>query len=87
MDKRKTIQFPFPIFITQEGKWFVAGCPILNVASQGKTEKEVKENMKDLIKEYLKDPDTPKTQLRQVKSSSLSYISVSVSEKFLYGKA
>ena len=56
----KLIQFPFPVFITKEGKWFVAECSILGIATQGKTEKEVKENMKDLIKEYFSDPDTPK---------------------------
>ena len=41
----------------------MAECPLLNIATQGKTEKEVKENMKDLIKEYLSDlnkPETPK---------------------------
>ena len=84
---RKSIQFPFPVFITTEDKWFVAECPILNIATQGRTEKEVKENIKDLIKEYLKDPDTSKTQLRKIKSSSLNYISLPVSKELLYGKA
>ncbi|MCD6086152.1 type II toxin-antitoxin system HicB family antitoxin [bacterium] len=60
----KLIQFPFPIFITKEKKWFVAECPLLNIATQGKTEKEVKENMRDLIKEYLSDPDTSKEHLK-----------------------
>lgn len=83
---KKSIQFPFPIFITMEDKWFVAECSLLNIATQGKTEKEVKENIKDLIKEYLKDPDTPKRQLRKLPSSSLTYIPVSVSRKLLYGK-
>lgn len=83
---KKTIQFPFPVFITTEGKWFVAECPILNIATQGRTENEVKENMKDLIKDYIKDPDTPKHQLKEVKSSSLSYIPVPLSTEFLYGK-
>lgn len=83
---RKSIQFPFPVFITTEDKWFVAECPILNIASQGKTEKEVKENIRDLIKEYLKDPDTPKTQLQKVKSSSLNYIPLPVLTELLYGK-
>jgi predicted RNase H-like HicB family nuclease len=41
------------VVITKEGKWFVACCPILDVATQGKTEKEVKENMEDLIDESL----------------------------------
>jgi len=47
------IQVPFPVFILKEGKWFVAECPILSIATQGRTEKEVKENIKDLIQEYL----------------------------------
>jgi predicted RNase H-like HicB family nuclease len=55
-----TVQVPLPILITKEKKWFVASCPILDIATQGKTEKEVKENMVDLINEYLSDPDTPK---------------------------
>lgn len=83
---KKSIQFPFPVFITKEGKWFVAECPIFNIATQGKTEKEVKENMKDLIREYLEDPDTPKGQFKKVVSSSLTYIPVSVSKELLYGK-
>ena len=66
---RKLIQFPFPVFITKEGKWFVAECPILNIATQGRTENEVKENIDDLIKEYLKDPDTPKEQLKKVRKN------------------
>jgi predicted RNase H-like HicB family nuclease len=49
----KMIQFPFPVFILKEGKWFVAECPILNIATQGRTEKEVSENIKDLIQECL----------------------------------
>ncbi len=39
---KNTIQFLFPVFITTENKWFVAECPILNIGTQGKTEKQVK---------------------------------------------
>lgn len=84
--RKKSIQFPFPVFTTTEGKWFVAECPILSIATQGRTEKEVKENMKSLIQEYLKDPDTPKNHLTEIGASSLSYIPVGVSEGLLYGK-
>lgn len=82
----KLIQFPFPIFITKERKWFVAECPILGIATQGKTEEEVKDNLRDLIKEYLSDPDTPKNQLKKIISSSLTYIQVPVLGEFIYGK-
>jgi len=84
---KKQVQFPFPVFIATEGKWFVAECPILNIATQGKTEMDVKKNMKNLIEEYLNDPDTSKDQLRQVGSSSLSYIPVQVAGELLYGKS
>jgi len=33
---------------------------MLDIATQGRTEEEVKENMADLIDEYMEDPDTPK---------------------------
>jgi predicted RNase H-like HicB family nuclease len=31
---------------------------MLDIATQGRTEEEVKENMADLIEEYMEDPDT-----------------------------
>jgi predicted RNase H-like HicB family nuclease len=68
-------QVSLPILITKEGKWFVASCPILDIATQGKTEKEVKENMTELINEYLSDPNTPKPSLDDLLSLSLTNIS------------
>ncbi|MBI5754829.1 hypothetical protein HZA41_01255 [Candidatus Peregrinibacteria bacterium] len=56
------------------------------IATQGKTEKEVKENMQDLIEEYLNDPDTSKEQLKDMPSISLSYIAVSVPQRLFHGK-
>ena len=50
----------FPVLISKEKKWFVACCPMLDIATQGRTEEEVKENMVDLIEEYMEDPDTQK---------------------------
>lgn len=83
---KRIIQYPFPVFISKEGKWFVAECPILGIATQGQSEEETKENMKDLIKEYLSDPDTKKAKLQETISSSFTYIFVPVTERFLYGK-
>lgn len=34
---------PFPVLISKEGKWFVACCPMLDIATQGRTEEEVRE--------------------------------------------
>ena len=82
-----TMQIPLPILITKENKWFVASCPILDIATQGKTEKEVKENMSDLITEYLSDPDTTKPSLEDLMSLSLTNIPVKIPEGVLRGKA
>ncbi len=64
----------------REGGWYVASCPQLDIATQGKTEEEVKQNMKDLIDEYLNDEDTPKPE--NVELTSLSFIRIKLpSEK------
>ena len=63
------LQIPLPIVMARENKWFVASCPILDIATQGKTAKEGKENMAALVDEYLSDPDTAKPSLaRRTKS-------------------
>lgn len=79
-------KIPLPILITKEGKWFVASCPILDIATQGRTEKEVKENMVDLIDDYLNDPDTVKPSLDDLMSFSLTNIPVKVPEGIMHGK-
>ena len=73
-----SVPMPFPIIVVKEGKWFVASCPLLDIATQGKSEEEVKENMADLINEYLIDPDTPKPSFENLISLSLSNIVVKV---------
>jgi len=69
---------PFPVIITKEGKWFVACCPLLDLAAQGRTEKEVRENMKNLISEFMSDPDTQKPELEAVMSASVLMTSIPV---------
>jgi len=82
-----SVEVPLPILITKENKWFVASCPILDIATQGKTEKEVKENMADLINDYLNDPDTQKPSMEDLMSLSLTNIPVKVPEGVIHGKA
>lgn len=68
----------FPIVIAREGKWYVASCPVLDIATQGKSEREVKRNIRALINEYLKDPDTRKPNMKSLLDISLTTISVKV---------
>jgi hypothetical protein len=63
----------------------VVECSFLEIATQGKNENEVRENMKDLIEEYFSDPDTPKFDLRRFIVSSLTYIPVKISENWNAG--
>jgi predicted RNase H-like HicB family nuclease len=81
-----SMQVPLPILVARENKWFVASCPLLDIATQGKTEKEVKENMADLINEYLSDPDTTKPSLDDLMSLSLTKIPVKIPEGVLRRK-
>ena len=67
------IEINLPIVIMKEGKWFVAACPPLDIATQGESEQEARENMADLIEEYLEDEDTTKPEL-PIRMASLSYI-------------
>jgi predicted RNase H-like HicB family nuclease len=36
------IQVPLLIIISKENKWFVASCPVLDIATQGKQKKKLK---------------------------------------------
>ncbi len=74
------------IFITKEDNWFVASCPILDIATQGESEKEVKENMRELIKDYLEDPDTYKPPLTAIVSASVSMTTIPVKINYAHGK-
>lgn len=72
------VEVALPVVIAKEGKWYVASCPLLDIASQGKTEDEVKRNIQALIKEYLKDPDTAKPNLKSLLALSLATVSINV---------
>ncbi len=68
------MKIPIPVVIAKEGKWFIASSPILDIATQGKTEEEVKENMAELISDYFKDPDTPKPAINTMMETSLTKV-------------
>ena len=74
----------FPIIITKEGAWFVACCPMLDIATQGRTEEEVKGNMVDLIEEYMEDPDTEKPDWETIVSTSVTMTSIPVKIRGVY---
>lgn len=79
-----SVKIPLPVFMAKEGRWFVASCPVLDIATQGNTEQEAKENMEELINEYFADPDTPKPDIESIMNVSLSNIPVNVPEGVLH---
>jgi len=68
------IPVSLPVAVSKEGKWFVAACPLIDIATQGKTEKEVRENIEELIAEYFHDPDTQKPSVGTMMSTSEEFI-------------
>lgn len=63
--------------VWQEGKWYVARCLELEVASQGKTKEEALENLREAVDLYLEDEDPKqfllpkmvKPQITQIKAT------------------
>ena len=74
------MKIPIPVVIAKEGKWYAASSPVLDLATQGKTEHEVRENMADLINDYFKDADTPKPKLSDMMGISITNIPVTIPE-------
>ncbi len=83
----KKTPIPLPVVISKEGEWFVAACPLLDIATQGRNEEEVRENMKDLIEDYFQDPDTVKPTMKTMISASVSVINVPVKIGATHAKA
>lgn len=54
----------FSAVIRKEGRWFVAWCPELDVASQGRTSASALKNLKEAVELFLEDPEAtiPRTR-------------------------
>lgn len=45
----------FTVSIKKEGKWYVAHCVELDIASQGRTQEEAEKNIKEAVQLYLEE--------------------------------
>ena len=52
---RRSVEFSS--VVSKEGKWYVAHCPELEIASQGKSVESTLENLREAIELYLEDED------------------------------
>ena len=48
-----TFEAHLPVKIKKKGKWFIAYCNVLDVVTQGETEKKAKSNLVDAIEGFL----------------------------------
>jgi len=46
----------FTAVVWREGKWFVAQCLEVDVASQGRTEKEALDNLREALELFFEEP-------------------------------
>lgn len=47
------IKAKLPMDIKKDGDWFVSCCPVLDIATQGKSKKEAKANLKEAVEMFL----------------------------------
>jgi predicted RNase H-like HicB family nuclease len=50
------VKRPFPAAVWQEGNWYVAQCLEVDVASQGESEAEALENLKEALELHFEPP-------------------------------
>ena len=53
----KAVQRQFSAVVEKEDEWYVALCPELDVASQGKSFEDAMTNLKEAVELYLEDDD------------------------------
>lgn len=68
----------FTAIIQQEGKHFVALCPELDVASQGKTVEEARRNMVEAVELFLEEASPAEVRERLHKTTYITQVEVAV---------
>lgn len=75
----KIITFPFVVLKSPSGSnWYIATCPVLDIATQGKTYEEAVKNIKDAIELYLEDEHTEKPNQESLESFRAGFLTAEV---------
>lgn len=75
----KEVAVPFVVFKSPSGSgWYIATCPVLDIATQGKTSEEAVKNIREAIELYFEDEDTEKPTAESLESLRAGFISVRV---------
>jgi predicted RNase H-like HicB family nuclease len=68
----------FTAIIQQEGKWFVALCPELDVASQGKTVEKARQNLTEAVELFLEEASPAELRARLHHTTYVTQVEVAV---------
>lgn len=69
----------FNAVVWKEGKWFVAQCLEVDVASQGHTEEEALANLREALELYFEEPHpTVKSKVAKVTNPRVTEVEVSI---------
>jgi predicted RNase H-like HicB family nuclease len=68
----------FTAIIQQEGKWFVALCPELDVASQGKSVEDARCNLGEAVELFLEAASATEVRERLHKTTYVTQVEVAV---------
>lgn len=73
----KIITVPFVVFKSpSDSKWYIATCPVLDIATQGASYEEAVKNIKEAIELYFEDIDTEKLSQESLESFRAGFLSV-----------
>lgn len=62
---------PLPFVVQREGKYLSAWCPVLDIATQGKNDKELEKNIHELVDIYFADKDTYKPKYQTLMETTI----------------
>jgi predicted RNase H-like HicB family nuclease len=68
------LQAELPFALTRETGWVVATCPVLDIASQGKTPRSAERNLRAAVRLFLADSMESGTLERVLQAAGLVYI-------------
>ena len=69
---------PLPFVVQKEGKRLSAWCPVLDIATQGKDEKELDKNIRELVDMYMADKDTYKPTCETLMETTIEIKNIAV---------
>ncbi len=65
-------EIKLPITMFKENDWVIAATPFIDVCAQGKSEEEAVECLREMLEDYMTDPDTVKPKIESMVNVEMS---------------